>query len=343
MAVLKNMVCLARPMACLVAILCLMLGGCGIPSFLITPVSGSQELQEEVVQPGKGWSPKKIVILEVEGMLINARQGGFLQATENDVSRFAQQLDKAAADGSVAALILRVNTPGGTVTTSDTMYNMVRKWKQKTGKPVLAHTQEVAASGGYYVCCAADKIVAHPTSLIGSIGVIFQTFDFSGTMGMIGMRATSIKSGPLKDMGSPLKPLEAKEQKVLQAMIDEFFERFVSVVRKNRNLSEQPVPIVDYKKLEYDGIFSGRVFSGETAVRLGLADQTGSLEETIELARAMTRQPGAAAVLYKRPYGYSGSIYASQPTPPPQPSVIQLKLPESRAFLPTGFYYLWEP
>jgi protease-4 len=324
--------------------LLLALGGCGVPSLLITPVSSSTRLEETELRPGQGWAPAKIVIVEVEGMLLNARTGGLLQPTENDLSLFVQELEKAQEDPRVAAVVLRVNSPGGTVTTSDVMYQQVLKFRQKTGRPVIAAAQDVTASGAYYVCCGADRIVVHPTSVVGSIGVIFNAFDISGLMAKVGLRNEAVKSGSLKDMGSPLRPLEQQERRLMQEMVDEYFMRFAQIVRQHRPIKEAPLAsAAAYQKPEYQGIFSGRVFSGEQAVALGLADQTGTLDDAIELARQLAKAPKAKVVHYRRPYGYSGSIYAAGPTPPPSPGVIHLNIPPTRAMLPTGFYYLWEP
>ena len=155
-----------------------LINGCGMPSFLVTPVSSSQTLHEEVVEEGKGYGAGKIAIIEVEGMLANFRSSGLFQAGENKLSLFAQQMEKAEQDDSVKAVVLRINSPGGTVTGSDSMYQLVKLFKAKTHKPVIASTQEICASGAYYTACAADVIVAHPTSVVGSIGVIFSNFDF---------------------------------------------------------------------------------------------------------------------------------------------------------------------
>lgn len=320
------------------ALLLLLIGGagCGVPSFLVTPVSGSSTLQEHVVQPGRGWFGRdKVVIIEVEGMLLNARTGGFLQPTENAVSRFVQELDKAEADPAVRAVVLRVNSPGGTVSASDTMYQRLMRFREKSKKLVVTSAQDVMASGGYYVALGSDQIVVQPTSVVGSIGVIFNTFDFSGTLAKIGANSEAIKSGPFKDMGSPLKPLTVPERAVMQSLVDEYFERFRNVVATRRGVGG------DNLKLATDG----RVFSGESAVAIGLADRTGFLEDAIELAKSLTNSPDADVVLYKRPYGYSGSIYASGSNPQPQAQQTNLviNLPSSKAFLPTGFYYLWEP
>lgn len=315
----------------MLAAIVICLAGCGAPSFLVTPVSSSTALREEVVQPGQGLFPAKVVIIEVEGMLINARSGGVLQARENPVSLFTQQLDKAAGDASVAAVVLRVNSPGGTVAASEAMYQQLLRFRSKTGKPVVVSGQELTASGAYYLACGADRIVVEPTTVIGSIGVIFNTFDFSGTLGKIGASSEAIKSGPFKDMGSYLKPMQPAERKVMQHIVDEFFERFKGVVREQRGLDGERLALVS----------DGRVFTGQEAVVLGLADRAGQLEDALDLARELGHAPGAKAVLYKRPYGYGGSIYARGDVQ--QPQVMQLQIVPPETFLPTGFYYLWNP
>ena len=306
--------------------------GCGTPSFLITPVAHTQKLREMEVGPGRGRD--KIAIIEVEGVLMNARTGGFLQPTENKVSLFKEQLDRAASDEHVKAVVLRVNSPGGTVTASDTMYQMLQRFRARTKKPVIASLQEVTASGGYYVACASDQIMASPTSVVGSIGVIFNTFDVQNGMNKLGIRAEAIKSGPLKDMGSPFKAMSNDERAVMQAMVDEYYARFVSVVKDHRT-----IPDADKFRMATDG----RVFSGQQALAMGLVDRVGLLEDAIKLAREAGKAPGAKPIMYRRPYGYSGSIYASAPPAPPRANVTQLHIPAADAFLPGGFYYLWQP
>lgn len=312
-----------------------LLAGCGMPSFLITPVGNTNKLEESVVEEGKGSG--KVAIIDVEGMLANAKTGGFLQPTENKLSLFVQQLELAAKDDSVKAVVLRVNSPGGTVTCTDTMYEVLKRFKKETHKPVVASTQEVTASGGYYVACAADKIVACPTSVVGSIGVIFMTFDASGTMQKIGLRSEAIKSGPFKDIGSPFRPSTPEERAIMQGIVDEYYARFKRVVADNR-------PIKDVATMTL--VSDGRVFSGRRAVELGLADKEGLLSDAIDLAREMGHAPKAEVVLYKRPYGYSGSIYATSELPAPQagsPSSLHVDLPAASSLVPTGFYFLWQP
>lgn len=326
------------------SVLLLVAGGCGTPSFLITPVANSSELKEEQIQGGRGWSPGKVVIIPVEGMLANIKVSGLLQPTENVVSLFAQQLDKAENDPSVKAVVLRVNSPGGTVTASDAMYEMLRRFRARSKKPVVASAQEVAASGAYYLSCGADRIVAQPTSLVGSIGVVFETMEFEGTLDKLGIRAAAIKSGSLKDMGSPFRAMKPAERAVMQEMVEEDFARFISIVRKNRPVTEAPVSdLSDYEKSDYAGTYSGRVFSGERAKALGLVDDLGLLEDAIGMAKKMANAPNASVVMYLRPYGYGGSIYANNNVQPPRADVMKLELPGASEFLPAGLYYLWTP
>lgn len=311
---------------------CLM-GGCGLPSFLITPVPGTRALKEQTVQSGR--TADKIAIIEVEGLLLNARTGGFLQPGENDVSLFIEQLERAEHDPAVKAVVLRVNSPGGTVSASDVMYENLLRFRKRSGKTVVASAQDMMTSGAYYLACGADKIVAQPTSVLGSIGVIFQTFEFSGTMEKIGASSQAIKSGILKDMGSPFRMPTTDERQVMQGMVNDYFSRFQEVIRRHRRLDD----------LRLADISDGRVFTGEQGAILGITDRVGFLEDAIDLARELAGAPGAKVVMYKRPYGYTGTIYAKSPLPPPQAnvSVLQLNLPPSRAALATGFYYLWSP
>jgi protease IV len=311
-----------------------LLFGCGTPSLLITPVDNANKLDETDVAPGKGLFPDKIAIVELEGVIANAKSGGLLTATENPVSLFKQELDKAADDSDVKAIVLRVNSPGGTVSASDAMYQILKRFKAKTKKPVVASIQEIGASGAYYISCASDKIVAQPTSLVGSIGVIFETFNLEGTMSKLGIRPENYKSAAHKDIGSPFREPTEDEKKIMQDLVDDYYARFKSIVTSNR-------PNIDANNLTM--LTDGRVFSGTRAQELGLVDQTGLLEDAIQLAKDMSHTPNAKVVAYKRPYGYGGSIYALNSAPMPKSDVLHLELPESASMLPTGFYYIWKP
>lgn len=315
------------------ALLLMMTGGCGLPSFLITPVMDRNALEERRVLDGEGMFAKKILILPIDGFLMNARSPGLMEPGENTVSIITQQLRRAEEDGSVAAVVLRINSPGGTVTGSDVIYQQIRDFRARTGRPIIASVQEVSASGAYLVSMSADEIVAQPTSIVGSIGVIFTQFNFLGTLDKIGAGYTTIKSGELKDMGSPLKRMTPEERRVMEEMLAQYFDRFRNLVDQKRGLTDAQVAEIS----------SGRVFTGDQAKALNLVDHLGTLEDAIELARKRSGAKGASAVMYVRPYGYGGSIYASNQVTQPRADVTQLQLPMTSEALPTGFYYLWRP
>ncbi|HQY87812.1 MAG TPA: signal peptide peptidase SppA [Tepidisphaeraceae bacterium] len=313
-------------------IVCLFLTGCSWPSLLITPIQYPDKIEEVTVASG---SSSKIAIIPLDGMIANARVGGGVMGqSENKVALFEQQLAQAESDPNVKAVVLRINSPGGTVTGSDAVYELVKRFKERSKKPVIASCQELTASGGYYVALASDRIVAQPTSVVGSIGVIFQTFNVTGTMNMIGLKSETIKSGEMKDMGSPFKEMTAHDRQVMQALIDEYFARFKGLVGEHRHLSGNKL----------DSVSDGRIFSGEQAFKLGLIDQLGTLEDAIDVAREMGGAKGAKAIMYRRPYGPAGSIYASSDAPVPEAAGgVNINLPESALPLPTGFWYAWRP
>lgn len=315
--------------ACLLLVLA---AGCSPPSILLTPVSGQRDLVESTVRPGRGWAQPKIAVIEVEGMLLNRRAPGLLGAGENPLSLLAEQLARAEADPAVKAVVIRVNSPGGGVTTSETMYELIQRFGRRSGKPVVASAQDVAASGGYYVCLAADRIVAHPTSIVGSIGVIFTSFDASGTMALIGLRSTAIKSGELKDMASPLKPLDPRAAAVMQQMVDEYFGRFSGAVRTARKLSDAQLAAAT----------DGRVFSGQTALAMGLIDELGLLDDAIAAAEKLAHVEHSRVIVYRRPHGHAGSVYAYGGEPA-APERWTAEVAGHAGLLPAGFYYLWRP
>jgi protease-4 len=308
--------------------------GCGYPSLLITPVQNATKLQEETLEQGRD---SKIALISLDGMLANGKEGGMLGLSpgENPLSLFTQQLQLAEKDPKVKAVVLRINSPGGTVTCSDTIYEQITRFRKSTHKPVVASFQEVAASGAYYLACASDRIVAQPTSVVGSVGVIFYTFNIEGTLNKIGARSEALKSGPLKDMGSPFRAATPQDKAVMQGMIDEYYARFLAIVNENRkSISPESMKMIG----------DGRVFSGRQAKELGMVDELGLLDDAINTAEKLARADGARVITYRRAYGYGGSIYASAEFPQQQPpNVTRLELPGASHFLPTGFYYLWNP
>jgi protease-4 len=314
----------------------LVLAGCGQTAFHIELVPTDRQLEETRIQRDAGlFVSDKIAIIDIDGVLANSRRGGWMRSGENPVSLFIEKLDKAAADKSVKAVVLRLNSPGGTVAASDIMYHRLMEFRRETGKPVIACVLGLGCSGAYYIACGCDGIVAQPSSVVGNIGTIFQTFSVAGTMEKIGVKAVTIKSGELKDMASPLHDLSDEERKVLEGIIEHHSEQFFEVVRNGRNT-------IDQQKMAE--LSDGRVFTAQQAMQQGLIDKVGYLDDGIVWAKEMAGVKKTQVVIYHRPSNYIPNAYglASANVDGIAP-LVNLELPDWLDAGGAQFLYLWQP
>ncbi len=203
------------PGACLLLVLA-SLTGCSDRTVQINLVPTSDDPEPQLVTKEPHWFVSdRIVILDINGLLTDSG-GGLVGPSHNPVSDLRHELDEIAADDSDKAVVLRMNTPGGTVTASDMMYREILAFKAKTHKPVVVSMMDVCASGGFYISCAGDYRFAYPTTVTGSIGVIVQTFNISRTLNMIGVTPFAVTSGPNKDEGSPFRPMNANDKRLFE-------------------------------------------------------------------------------------------------------------------------------
>ena len=318
----------------LVVVALSLVAGCGPGTgFLIKPVPVNEALVESTVSTDPGFMvTDKVVVVDVDGLLFNQRGDGLFGPHDNPVSLFVEKIDKAEKDLQVRALVLRINSPGGGVTASDIMYRRLAQFKKERKVPVIAAIEDVGASGGYYIACGADTIMAAPTSITGSIGVIVQTFSLSGTMAKLGIDTKAITSGPMKDMGSPLKPLSADDQKVLQEMVTEFYGRFLDIVAAGRPKMKRE----DVKKLA-----DGRIYTGAQAAADGLVDTVGDVKDAITEAKQRAGITAARVVMYDRPWGYKANVYSAAGVGGTQINLLNLSMPGLMTWLEPQFLYLW--
>lgn len=231
-----------------------------------------------------------VAIIDVSGQIVYGSTSEFsltgagATAASGNIARLINQ---AARDPQVRAILLRVNSPGGSVIGSDEIYHALKE----SGKPVVVYMGELAASGGYYVSMAGERIFAHPNTLTGSIGVISEFTNIEGLYEKLGIQSTIVKSGENKDFGSQTSPFTEEDKKLWQAVIDETYEGFVKIIADNRGMTVEEV-----KKLA-----DGRVYTGQQALALKLVDQLGYLQDAVDEAAIRGGISGTPRVIeYRR-------------------------------------------
>ncbi len=324
-----------------------LLAGCSPVTMTITLFADSSKLSETTVQRDKATRDAKIAMIDVRGLISEKVEAGFLSSGGSSVDELTARLRKAEDDPRVKAVIIRINSPGGTVTGSDMMYREVRRFAEESKKPVVASLGEVAASGGYYLALAADRIVAEPTAITGSIGVIMPTINISEGLNKIGIHSRSIKSGKNKDLANPLEPMRDEQYAVLQETVDEFYARFKALVVERRNRpSGVGTRSLDTTRL--DDLTDGRVVTGVRAAEFGLVDQTGGVSDAFALAKGLAGIDAAALVKYYPEGGERPkTAYATAPSPGgTEVNLVQIRAGNiglSGAAGYAGAYYLWMP
>ena len=232
---------------------------------VLTSENREKILTEKVIG-GNRSADKKIAIITIEGMISSNAEG-----------YIARQIRQAMSDDKVKAIVLRVDSPGGTMSGSDYYLHLLKKMKSKKDIPVVVSMGSIAASGGYYVSMIGDKIYAEPSTITGSIGVIASLFNASELLEKVGVEMTPIVSGPLKTMGSFTRPMTEEERTLFQRLIDDNFDRFKDVVREGRrHFANNPA--------ELDKLATGQVFSANEAVANRLIDEIGFIDDAIEQA-----------------------------------------------------------
>jgi protease IV len=310
-----------------VVILALTFSGC---ITIDTPWSKPGKLRETVVE-GEGRS--KIALIEIEGVLREVARPTRLGLGEHEspVARVRAQLDKAAEDDAVKAVVLRIHSPGGTATASDIIHGEIQRFKAKKPVPVVAQLMGIATSGAYYAAMAADSVYAQPTTVTGSIGVIFTGVNVAGFMEKLGLADQTITTGPYKDVGSPLRRMTPEERALVQSVINDLYQRFVVVVETGRRqlTSGRVAELAD-----------GRIYSAPQALANGLIDGISDLPSTLAEARRRAGLEEARVVTYHRRREWRENLYTLPPgagTPALDPTNLLDLLPT-----PT-FAYLWWP
>ncbi len=273
--------------ASIILVMVVFVAGCFSHNNLALLPTYDGSLITKVVSPARARTDNRILLLDIDGIITEYGQSSFFYSKEPTTFEVRQKLERALSDPGIKAVILRVNSPGGGVNASDVVYQEIMDYRSQTAIPVVAIQMGVAASGGYYISCAADYIIAHPTTVTGSVGVIAMGLGFDGLFEKIGMESRVTKSGKLKDMGNPFDKWEEDEKAAMQSVVDIMYARFVNIVVKARGV--KPRVIDDLQ---------GRAVVAEKAKELRLIDGIGYIDDAIAKSLQLANIRDADVVMY---------------------------------------------
>lgn len=274
-----------------------------------------------------------VAVIDVDGLLLNTNLTGPYSTGDNPIDLFREKLD-AARSPSIVAVVLRINSPGGSVTASEIMWNELTRFKEATHKPVVACLMDFGCGGAYYLATACDAIVAHPTTVTGGIGVILNLYNFQGTLNLAKVENLSVKAkdSPKIDLDYRIGVMNEDDKEMLIGMADDLHRQFKQVVRNRRPKVKDEGPT-----------FDGRVFLAKQALERGLIDMIGHLPDALNAARQMAGCPATGAVILHRRDDLARTPYATTPNVPLQATLLGVSVPAGdRNRLPT-FLYLWQP
>ncbi|MCM2675290.1 signal peptide peptidase SppA [Alkalicoccobacillus plakortidis] len=281
----------------------------------------SSDFAETTIQDG---AAGKVVVLNLDGVIQDTGAQGLFSTEMYDHQAFLTQIESAGTDPNVDGIIIRVNTPGGGVLESAEIHDKIVEAQELRDTPVYISMGNMAASGGYYIAASADRIVASPNTITGSIGVIMESINFSELAENYGVKFNTIKSGEFKDIMSPYKEMSDEERDILQSMVDESYEEFVRIIAEGRQMDESTVR----------DIADGRIYSGNQALENGLVDDLGDLEDTIDLLSEELGGGDYQVVTYDYSmgmYDFFGMTAQKMFGPDPELTVLQKLIFENRA------------
>lgn len=247
---------------------------------------------EEIWSYGDG--DVKAVRLELTGVITRDADGGFWDVNLDPVEEWLRQIRAAKQDDAVRAIILEVDSPGGALTPTDEIYQALQEFRASDeGRRVVVHVRDMAASGGYYIAMASDWIVAEPTAVVGSIGVIMQTLNWKELSDKIGIHDVTITAGDNKDLLNPFRPVQPEHLAVFQDILDEMHNRFVNLVQDRLQLDPAALK----------SLADGRVFSANQAISDGMINQIGYFDDTLAKTRELLGVEALRVVRYDQPRG----------------------------------------
>jgi protease IV len=294
------------------------------------------ELNEFLIQ---GSDKDKILLVSVDGVISDSSPSGpfGLSVEDSMLAHIKEELSKASSDSMIKGVILKVDSPGGGVTASDIIYRELNEYKKKTGNPIVALFMDTAASGGYYISMSADAIIAHPTTVTGSIGVIVSGLNIKEGLDKIGVKDQTFTSGANKNILSPFAEMTPEKQKIIQSIVDNLYNRFFTIVKKNRTKIEP-------SKLKQ--LADGRIFTAEQALAEGLVDKIGYSEDAIRLMMGLPNYRKTVGgnnnpriITYRKDRKAVKNFYQTNQVPD---NILQVMSQKLRSQTEVKFLYQWQ-
>lgn len=289
----------------------------------------SPPLKEQRLLKKGGWSDGKLVVIDISGEI--GYEGSMLTAASTNPGQIMEIIRKIDDDPDVRGLILRINSPGGEVAATDTIFHELELLKRRRNLPVVTSIIGLGCSGAYYLAVLGDTIYAQPSSIVGSIGVLARMPQLGGLAGKIGYDETIIKSGEMKDMGNPLKPLPPEVKDVIQGLVDNHYQDFIDVVLANRK------PITNRDTLIT--VADGRVYSAKDALENNLIDNIGYLSTAVDDLRRRAGLENYEVITYRYGESPDAALYSKSALLPTQ--LINLK--SLGIHRTPGFFFIWQP
>ena len=276
----------------------LTLAGCAFISIDLMSLMRVPNMQERVLTKG---TDSKVLVVEILGIITTTSMKQMFTSQEGTLERLDTILNIAGKDPSIKALILRIDSPGGSVTASDLVYRRIVEFKTTKKIPVVACITNMGASGAYMIALSADRIVALPTSMVGNVGVFIPFISFQGLMDMLGVRDETIASGKYKVAGSPKKDMTEDEKAIYKTIVDEMYADFIAKVKKNRPaMTEADIKIVG----------DGRIMAANSAMGYHVIDEVGYYENAVKLVEKLTGITNPSVVVYRRDGEKTGGFYS---------------------------------
>ncbi len=291
-----------------------------------TPLRGS-------LVAGNPASGRKVAVIDLDGFLVNRNLAGLIGGGENPVALFREKVDRIIDDPTVGAVVLRVNSPGGGVTAADIIGHELGRLRTHRNLPITAVIVGVGTGGAYYAASGCDTVFAHPTSIVGGIGVILNVYNLQDTMGQFNILSSPIKAGEKIDAGTPERPIGQEEMEMLQQIADAFHDRFIRRVQSRRPQAADTA----------EQWSDGRVMTGPRALELGLVDRIGYVDAAIDWARQQAgMETDSGVVIFRRENDHAYTPLDSAGNQAMLPALIPLRIPGlDRSSMPT-FLYMWQ-